>query len=255
MIELGLSILATSLLGSTHCVGMCGPFATMAFEVGKKPAWPVKTVAAYHTGRLVTYTAMGCMVGVLGAGVDASANLIGFQRGAVWMSAIVLALMMVSKSLPMLGVKVPTIRVPQAWLGVVERAHRVAWTMGPVPRAGAIGLITTMLPCGWLYAFVAIAGGTGSAWGGAGVMAFFWLGTVPALSAIGLGARRGLARLGPGASLAATAVMFALCVASLTTRGGFAGMSLPGVAEGRADATMRHPSIDKRVCHGSKEAP
>lgn len=255
MIELGLSILVTSLIGSTHCVGMCGPFATMAFDVGGRPVRPVWMAVAYHLGRLTTYTAMGCMVGVLGAGVDSSANLIGFQRGAVWLSALILGLMIAAKALQLRGIKVPPVRVPQAWLGLVERAHRLAWTLGPVPRAGAIGLITTMLPCGWLYAFVAIAGGTGTISGGAGVMAFFWLGTVPALTAIGVGARRGLARLGPGASLAATAVMFAMCVASLTTRGGFAGMSLPEVVSGGVNTSLRHPMIAKPVCHGSQEAP
>jgi len=57
-------------------------------------------------------------------------------------------------------------------------------------RALLTGLGTTLLPCGWLYVFVATAGGTGSVRDGVLVMAIFWLGTVPALVAIGLGAQR-----------------------------------------------------------------
>jgi sulfite exporter TauE/SafE len=57
-------------------------------------------------------------------------------------------------------------------------------------RAMLIGLITTLLPCGWLYAFAVVAGGTGSAVRGAAVMAAFWVGTVPMLLLFGAGAAR-----------------------------------------------------------------
>jgi sulfite exporter TauE/SafE len=57
-------------------------------------------------------------------------------------------------------------------------------------RAGITGLLTTMLPCGWLYVFVATAGGTGSVRAGVITMAIFWAGTLPALLAVGLGAQR-----------------------------------------------------------------
>jgi sulfite exporter TauE/SafE len=60
-------------------------------------------------------------------------------------------------------------------------------------RAGLTGLFTTLLPCGWLYVFVATAGGTGSVRAALTTMAVFWLGSVPALLAVGLGAQRVLA--------------------------------------------------------------
>jgi uncharacterized protein len=50
-----------------------------------------------------------------------------------------------------------------------------------------LGLATTLLPCGWLYAFAVVAAGTGQALGGAAVMAAFWAGTVPALALVGVG--------------------------------------------------------------------
>jgi sulfite exporter TauE/SafE len=55
------------------------------------------------------------------------------------------------------------------------------------------GLFTTLLPCGWLYVFVAAAGGTGSVQTAMATMAIFWLGTLPALLAVGVGAQRLLA--------------------------------------------------------------
>jgi sulfite exporter TauE/SafE len=51
----------------------------------------------------------------------------------------------------------------------------------PRLRAWLMGTLTGLLPCGWLWAFVVTAGGTGSAPLGAGVMFAFWLGTVPAM--------------------------------------------------------------------------
>jgi sulfite exporter TauE/SafE len=49
--------------------------------------------------------------------------------------------------------------------------------------------LSGFLPCGWLWAFVVTAAGTGSAMKGAAVMTAFWAGTVPALLAVGLGAQ------------------------------------------------------------------
>jgi sulfite exporter TauE/SafE len=56
-------------------------------------------------------------------------------------------------------------------------------------RAGLLGALTALLPCGWLYAFVLTAAGTGSAGSGSLIMLAFWAGTVPALLAVGLGVR------------------------------------------------------------------
>ena len=53
----------------------------------------------------------------------------------------------------------------------------------------SMGRLTALLPCGWLYAFVLTAAGTGNSWSGVAVMAAFWAGTVPALLAVGLGVR------------------------------------------------------------------
>ncbi|HSN56721.1 MAG TPA: sulfite exporter TauE/SafE family protein, partial [Candidatus Sulfomarinibacteraceae bacterium] len=59
----------------------------------------------------------------------------------------------------------------------------------PVVRAATVGLLSGVLPCGWLWAFVVVAAGTGSTAAGATVMAAFWAGTVPALLALGFGAQ------------------------------------------------------------------
>ena len=59
-----------------------------------------------------------------------------------------------------------------------------------------IGLLTTLLPCGWLYSFAITAAGTGSAWKGMLAMTAFWLGTLPALVLVGAGVKRILGPMG-----------------------------------------------------------
>jgi sulfite exporter TauE/SafE len=77
----------------------------------------------------------------------------------------------------------------------------------PVPRAALLGLSTTLVPCGWLYAFVATAAGTGDAASAMGAMFVFWVGTVPALVAAGFGLRGLLARFGRHARAASASLI------------------------------------------------
>ncbi len=56
----------------------------------------------------------------------------------------------------------------------------------PLVRASVIGLLTAILPCGWLFAFLIVAAGTAQPMTGALVMAVFALGSVPALTGLAL---------------------------------------------------------------------
>jgi sulfite exporter TauE/SafE len=51
-------------------------------------------------------------------------------------------------------------------------------------RSYLVGVLTGLLPCGWLWAFVVAAAGTATPAMGAAVMAVFWLGTVPAMTGV-----------------------------------------------------------------------
>jgi sulfite exporter TauE/SafE len=125
-----------------------------------------------------------------------------------------------------------TIAIARGWLttsgsapvlfrrGLVQlRTHRA------VSRAWLIGVLTGLLPCGWLWVFVVSAAGTGSPWTGAAVMAVFWLGTVPAMTGV-------LAFGGPALAWArrklpviTAGVMIALGLLTLATRWGDAGVT------------------------------
>ena len=85
------------------------------------------------------------------------------------------------------GRRWPQLPVPGVLQRWVLAGQRAVFRWGPLPRATGMGLLTAFLPCGWLYAFVIIAGGTGSFAAGAAVMIAFWLGTVPVLASLGVG--------------------------------------------------------------------
>lgn len=204
------AVLAASLLGSAHCVGMCGAFVAFAVsgdldrhrgeadtesstDRGAALHSPPRTAsrtqlqAMYHGGRLLTYTALGALGGSLGAAVDLGGNALGIQRVALTLAGGCMLLFAVTALLRTLGARIPRAPLPPPLKRAVAAGHRAAMALRPERRALAIGMLTTLLPCGWLYAFAITAAGTGDPLLGAAVMAAFWLGTLPALAALGYG--------------------------------------------------------------------
>ncbi len=132
-----------------------------------------------------------------------------------------------------LGQRVPRFG-PPPWLhGTVSRGVRLIAGWRPVTRALAVGLLTGCLPCGWLYAFVVTAAGTGSAAVGAALMAVFWLGTLPVMVSLGVGLR-GLA--GPLRRYVPTACAMAMILVGLLAVAGRMG------EQPRSHASHHHAS-------------
>jgi sulfite exporter TauE/SafE len=176
-----LAILAASVLGSVHCAAMCGPFVLL-YAGDTSRAW--RSHVAYNLARLTAYVALGATAGLLGAGVDhAGATFLGIQRVAAVAMAVVIVGMAV---VPLLHRGVTGAAGPIARLRArVIRKRRP----GPGPAA-LVGLLSGLLPCGWLWSFVALAAASGSAAAGALTMATFWAGTAPALVGVGWILRR-----------------------------------------------------------------
>jgi sulfite exporter TauE/SafE len=241
---LALGVLGASLLGSLHCAAMCGGFACL---YGGDAARQSSTRAlltghvAYHGGRLGAYAALGAIAGTVGAGLDRAGEWAGVQRAAGWVAGALLVLWGLALLAHALDVRfLPALvrgRVPErsAQLigGVLVRFQQQAQAV----RAGMLGLLTGLLPCGWLYAFVVSAAGTGSAWRGAAFMALFWLGTVPALVAIATGMRRASGALQRRLPVVSAVLVIAFGVAALSGRVGMASAHGAHMAHERAPAT------------------
>lgn len=212
-----IGVLLASLVGSVHCAAMCGGFVCLyagpAVERGVSggPAH-----LAYNGGRLVSYLALGTAAGALGARVDDIGRLAGLGRSAAVLAGTLMVAWALSAIGALIGVRVPAVGAPswaKRWMGGALIAIR---GRPAVARAAITGLLTTLLPCGWLYTFVVTAGGTGSALTGAIVMLAFWAGTVPMLLGVGVGARAvfgPFARRLPAVSAAVVLVLGLLSIA------------------------------------------
>ena len=204
MIGLVAAVFVASLLGSMHCVGMCGAFLAIAVDTnlgspGKASRVPL--AAWYHLGRLITYVTLGVVGGAIGAAVNLTAEAAGLQRAAAALAGSLMVIFGVLAVLRHVGLaKGRVLRAAQAATGRVPlpkriesaalKGHRAAMGLPPTSRALTIGLLTTLLPCGWLYAFAITAAGTGSPVSGAVVMAVFWAGTLPIMIGLGLVVQR-----------------------------------------------------------------
>ncbi len=193
MIALLGAVFLSGLLGSLHCAGMCGGFVCLyagSDRSGGNEGGRGWSHLAYNAGRLTSYVALGAVAGAVGAGLDRAGRLADLNRAAAVLAGSLVVLWGAVTLLQLAGIRTGRLVVPpglQTALGSL--LYRVRGKP-PVVRAFATGLLTTLLPCGWLYAFVATAAGTGSAVSGTLVMLFFWAGTVPMMTAVGLGARR-----------------------------------------------------------------
>lgn len=218
-----LAVFVASLLGSLHCAGMCGPFVAFATLRTKgapreqaRGSWHLQL--AYHVGRLLAYSALGVLAGILGAALNLGGSLVGIGRLAGVAAGVLLVVGGASRILALFGVKLPQMPGTAVLRRAVAFGSGTASRLTPVHRAWAIGLFTALLPCGWLYAFVAVAAGTGNALLGLSTMVCFWLGTVPILAGIGAGLGEFLMRAGRSFQIAVAVVVIGLGLNSIAGR-------------------------------------
>ena len=216
------AVFVASLLGSLHCAGMCGPFVAFATlhpkGVAPKPTRSSQLQLAYHGSRLLAYVLLGALAGALGATLNLGGTWIGVGKVAGIIAGIFLVVAGLSRLLTIAGLRLP------AWPGSQLIQHCVTagqvtaakWT--PLRRASLIGLLTAVLPCGWLYAFVAVAAGTGHVVQGAAVLFVFWSGTVPILAGIGAGLGQVVLRAGRPFQWAIAFIVLGLGLQSIAAR-------------------------------------
>ena len=180
------AIAGASLVGSLHCVGMCGPFALWATGSNRT----AKVVCSYHLGRLTTYLSAGLAGGLIGSTLTISGQFAGFQALAAKLCGSALIIVGVVQLLQRVGwwgarkIDAAGDAKPSRIAQLLQAARPLIASKGPMSRAYLGGLLTTWLPCGWLYVFVLAAAGTGDVLSSLIVMTAFWLGTLPALTGL-----------------------------------------------------------------------
>lgn len=185
---------ATGLLGSVHCLVMCGGVATgLAAGTGAGPGRASARAAfSLNVGRVLGYALAGALVAGFGAGL---VTLVDAGQ-VIWMLRLAVGAVLVLIGLRLLG-------GPDRLRGL-GRVGRVVWQRvqpltghllpaNTVPRQLALGALWGWLPCGLSWSLLLAALFTVDAVHGALTMAAFGLGTLPAMVPMTWGSA-GLAR-------------------------------------------------------------
>ncbi|PKI16730.1 sulfite exporter TauE/SafE family protein [Colwellia sp. 12G3] len=199
------------LLGSGHCLAMCGGITTMLTSAIDKPSnqsitndssqggIPIKVISEqsicsppsafnlvffYHLGRIASYSLIGAIVGFTGS---IAAKNIGLPIAGLRIFAAFFLIL--------LGLYIGQWLF---WLNRIESLGKGLWRyLSPMAKhvipvnnrkkALGLGALWGWLPCGLVYSTLTWALASGSSLTGATIMLFFGLGTLPALLTLSLG--------------------------------------------------------------------
>jgi sulfite exporter TauE/SafE len=182
--------LLAGFFGSTHCIGMCGAvvvlFESHTADDAQSAAWLRRLT--YNFGRLCFYALLGSVAGASSAVLT---KTLGVSQGLMLLRLLAAALV-IAIGLNLLFDWRLTRFLETAGTGLWSKLSRLAKYVLPANtpgRALAAGFLWGALPCGLVYSAVAIAATTGSLAGGAAIMFAFWLGTLPAILAVGRSAQ------------------------------------------------------------------
>jgi len=169
------------LLTSLHCIAMCGGInisQCVSFKMDNDNSGKfskLKPSLLYNSGRVISYTIIGGIVGALG-------SVISFSGAAKGIVAIVAGVFMVIMGLNMLNI-FPWLRKLNPRMPKIfgNKIHYNKGNYGPF----YVGLLNGLMPCGPLQAMQIYALGTGSFAAGALSMFMFSIGTVPLMFGLG----------------------------------------------------------------------
>ncbi len=157
----------TGLLTSIHCISMCGAINLMT-SFNRENKINLKRPILYNLGRLISYTLLGGVVGLIGSIICVSETM----GGVIIIFASVVMLLMSLNMLNIIKLKLPKL---------IKIKNNVKTS-----NAFIIGLLNGFMPCGPLQAMQIYALSTGSFIKGALSMLLFCLGTVPLMLGVGV---------------------------------------------------------------------
>lgn len=164
---------STGVLGSVHCVGMCGPLVASMPFMSLKGHRLMSGLLLYHSGRILMYAIVGTIAGLFGR----TFSLFGWQQVLSITAGVVILFVFFSSAIfPSRFRNRFNFNKPYLWLSSI-----INNTNGPIPFFAA-GLLNGLLPCGLVYIAAGTAMATGSLLQGAFVMMLFGIGTIPLLT-------------------------------------------------------------------------
>ena len=171
-----ISAVLLGLMGSFHCVGMCGPIAFMLPVDHHKPAKKLFQVFLYHMGRLTAYSLIGLIFGFLGKGL----YVFGLQQR---LSIIIGILMIIVILIPYKTFSKYNFSKPiYSFLSKIKSRLGKELQRKSQDTFLTIGFLNGLLPCGLVYMALFGSIATANPWLGALFMLLFGLGTIPLMT-------------------------------------------------------------------------
>lgn len=168
--------LGIGLLGSFHCIGMCGPIALSLPVYGKSQLEKIFLIVLYNLGRASTYACFGLLFGYIGT----QFSVFGYQQifsiivGVLILFSVFFGRMFVAR-----------FSFFQSFL------HKIKYTLAKLLQSEKqvysyyfIGILNGLLPCGLVYIAIASAMVLGNVFASAAFMFMFGLGTFPLMMSI-----------------------------------------------------------------------
>ncbi|MEX3073214.1 sulfite exporter TauE/SafE family protein [Vibrio alginolyticus] len=179
--------LMIGLVGSGHCIGMCGGIASLLSMGAQQNRTSPLISLFYNLGRLASYALIGTIVG---GAISGLTELSGLTQSLAWLR-LVAAMFMILVAL----------YIAKWWQGLlaIEKLGQYIWKfISPSGKrllplksplhALPFGFIWGWLPCGLVYSALTWSAVSGSAETGGMIMLAFGAGTLPSMLAVSYGA-------------------------------------------------------------------
>lgn len=198
-----LSALLLGILGSGHCLGMCGGLSSAlglntpsshlskripTNQISNKNLFSVidPHVLAYNLGRVISYTLAGLIVGILGFWLSKNLSNLSILR---YLAAIMLILMGLYLGKWFNGI-IYTEKLGKLLWPIIQPLSKRFIPIRSVKDALIVGMVWGWLPCGLVYSALIWASLESSVTGSMLIMLCFGIGTLPAMLATGLFAQK-----------------------------------------------------------------
>lgn len=161
------------LVGSLHCIGMCGPIALALPYQGRNKVMAAANVLLYNFGRIFTYSLLGVVIGLFGKGLF----LAGFQSYvSIGLGVLLLLVALFSINIES---RILSISLFQRFNFWVKNSLARLLKKNNLRSLFLIGILNGFLPCGLVYMAIVGAITTGGITHSIAYMALFGLGTIP----------------------------------------------------------------------------
>lgn len=170
-----IAAISLGFLSGFHCIGMCGPIA-LALPIGQRSHFmKVISILTYNLGRVITYSILGIVFGLLGE----SLIFFGFQQKlSIGLGVVILLVTL----FPYFKKKLPSLSFP--FISKLKSRIISQFEKSDLRSLFIIGSLNGLLPCGMVYIAIAGAVTSGTIINSISFMALFGLATIPFMFAV-----------------------------------------------------------------------